>query len=146
MSDELTFKVSLGNAQSGVAKLIRKVQDKALMHDAIGQALVSRVVQGFDISTGPYGEWRPLSPVTINRRRKKSAKPLLDTGRLRNSITHEFDNNSARIGTNVEYAKYHQLGTKTIPARKFLPDKGLPREWEQEDVLDTVEALIKEGL
>lgn len=33
--------------------------------------------------------WRPLSPETVKR--KKSAKPLIDTGRLKQSITYAYE-------------------------------------------------------
>lgn len=35
----------------------------------------------------------------------------VDTGRLRNSITHTLDESAAYIGTNVEYGPYVELGT-----------------------------------
>lgn len=44
----------------------------------------------------------------------------VDTGRLRNSITHTHDENAAYIGTNVEYAPYVELGTSKKGARPFL--------------------------
>ena len=46
----------------------------------------------------------------------------VDTGNLRNSITHEVDNGepAAYIGTNVEYAPYQELGTIHIKAQPFL--------------------------
>lgn len=40
-----------------------------------------------------------------------TAAGRVDTGNLRNSITHEVDGNSVAIGTNVEYAVYHEIGT-----------------------------------
>ena len=36
----------------------------------------------------------------------------VDTGRLRNSISNETDDDAAYIGTNVEYAPYVELGTR----------------------------------
>ena len=36
----------------------------------------------------------------------------VDTGRLRNSISHATDDESAYIGTNVEYAPYVELGAR----------------------------------
>ncbi len=36
----------------------------------------------------------------------------VDTGRLRNSISHETDDAAAYIGTNVEYAPYVELGAR----------------------------------
>ena len=46
----------------------------------------------------------------------------VDTGNLRNSITHEVDEEepAAYIGTNVEYAPYQELGTIHMKAQPFL--------------------------
>ena len=44
----------------------------------------------------------------------------VDTGRLRNSISHTADNDAAYIGTNVEYAPYVELGSPTIKAHHML--------------------------
>lgn len=176
MSDGITVTTKgAPDLQLKFKKLVEKVSNRKGLHDAIGAAVVSRIVHGFSRSEGPYGPWRPLAPATIRRRRGGSDKPLLDTGRLRNSITHEANSLSVLVGTNVEYAAFHQFGTKRkttrdftprtksifsrivaeeakrigttkIPRRAFLPDMGLPNEWIQEDVLDTAEAFLKAGL
>jgi HK97 gp10 family phage protein len=44
----------------------------------------------------------------------------VDTGRLRNSITHTSDGEAAYIGTNVEYAAYVEYGTSKTSAQPFL--------------------------
>ena len=46
----------------------------------------------------------------------------VDTGNLRNSITHDVDDGepAAYIGTNVEYAPYVCLGTIHMAAQPFL--------------------------
>lgn len=46
----------------------------------------------------------------------------VDTGRLRNSISHDTDlaANAAIIGSNVEYAAYVELGTSRMRARPYL--------------------------
>ena len=46
----------------------------------------------------------------------------VDTGNLRNSITHTVDEEepAAYIGTNVEYAPYQELGTIHMKAQPFL--------------------------
>ena len=49
----------------------------------------------------------------------KKATPV-DTGRLRNSISHTVDGEAAYIGTTVEYAPYLELGTKKIAAHHYL--------------------------
>ena len=49
----------------------------------------------------------------------KSNAPV-DTGRLRNSISHEVNEQDVYIGSNVEYAPYVELGTARQKARPFL--------------------------
>lgn len=44
----------------------------------------------------------------------------VDTGRLRNSISHATDDEAAYVGTNVEYAPYVELGSPTIKAHHML--------------------------
>lgn len=52
---------------------------------------------------GQYGEGVAKQNVTEAGR--------VDTGRLRNDITHTTNENTAIIGTNVEYAIWHEIGT-----------------------------------
>lgn len=44
----------------------------------------------------------------------------VDTGRLRNSITHVHDEGKVYLGTNVEYAPYIEFGTSRQDPRPFL--------------------------
>jgi phage virion morphogenesis protein len=84
---------------------------------AIGDALTNSTRLRFNDSQAPDGSaWAPLSPVTLALRRKGKgsggAKPLLDTGRLRNSITSSVDANSVTVGTNVDYGAMQHFGAK----------------------------------
>ena len=49
-------------------------------------------------------------------------RPNVDTGRLRNSITHQVDTEEGAVyvGTNVEYAAYVELGTSKSRAYPYL--------------------------
>ena len=62
--------------------------------------------------------------IAIGMTAETYAKELcpVDTGRLRNSITHEVDMNeqAAIIGSNVEYAAYVELGTSRQHAQPYL--------------------------
>lgn len=49
----------------------------------------------------------------------KRACPV-DTGNLRNSITHAVEGDSAYVGTDVEYAPYVEMGTSRTAAQPFL--------------------------
>lgn len=44
----------------------------------------------------------------------------VDTGRLRGSITHAVDDDSAIVGTDVEYGVYVEMGTYKMASRPFL--------------------------
>ena len=44
----------------------------------------------------------------------------VDTGRLRNSISHAVEDKSAYIGTNVEYAPYVELGSRGRQGKHML--------------------------
>jgi len=59
----------------------------------------------------------------IGGKAESYAKKLcpVDTGRLRNSITHQrYDENTEVVGSNVEYAPFVELGTHKMAARAFL--------------------------
>jgi len=74
--------------------------------------------------------WKPLSPVTIAR--KKSSKPLKDTGTMRNAVTHkpELEKDRVLVGVfslsgeedRVSIAYTHEFGSpkRRIPRRSFL--------------------------
>lgn len=109
----------------------------------VGNIIETHVLLRFQDSTDPWGKpWQGLSQGAILsrlRRRKGSFKkdgkisakgqgiamggfqPLLDTGRLRGSITTVVAPRGVAVGTNVKYAATHQFGRGGIPARPFLP-------------------------
>ena len=101
------------------------------------EALRTVVVRdAFGQSQTPQGqEWIPIKPATVERRRQGSAKPLIDTGTLRGSITASSTKNTIRVGVSGAanaYAAFHQFGTKHIPARPFIPtglDSGPAAKW-----------------
>lgn len=53
---------------------------------------------------------------------ERSAKEFcpVDTGTLRRSITHQIDETTAIVGTNIEYAPHQELGTSKMAAHPFL--------------------------
>ena len=57
--------------------------------------------------------------MTAERHAKKN-ETAVDTGRLRNSISHAVDDKAAYIGTNVEYAPYIELGARGRQGLHFL--------------------------
>lgn len=104
----------------GVLERVARV-DPAAPLEEIGIYLHRRAIEGFQAQRDPWGvAWHPLSPETVQR--KGSDRILEDTGRLRQSIAWRLIGRDAvAVGTNVEYAPYHQSGTHAIPRRPFLP-------------------------
>ena len=75
-------------------------------------------------------KWQYLTESTKKQRKKKGTYPgliLQVTGQLASSVNTYYDNNSAVIGSNLDYAAIHQLGGQAgkgqkaeIPARPYL--------------------------
>lgn len=86
----MRFDLNVKNHSSEVSKALEDAKERAL--EAIGLQ-----VEGYA---------QLLAPV--------------DTGRLRNSITHIVNGDSVVIGTNVEYAVYQEFGTSKMKAQPYL--------------------------
>ena len=55
---------------------------------------------------------RGLEAIGLTAEGHAKKETPVDTGRLRNSISHAAEDGSAYIGTNVEYAPYVELGAR----------------------------------
>ena len=80
----LDFEIAVDNTDQIIAELEKKIP-AAL--EAIGNQAVSHAKQN------------------INEAGR------VDTGTMMNSITHQVEDNACYVGTNVEYAIYHEYGT-----------------------------------
>ena len=85
------------------------------------------------IGTYDY-QWTPLAESTKRDRVSKgfpADEPLLRTGELRDSISHEVvSHDTAYVGSPSKIALYQELGTKTIPPRSFLGGAARAKEEE----------------
>lgn len=98
------------------------------------------------------GGWEPLAESTA-RRKGGSYRILVETDALEASLTEKTawghveemtDSGSLEIGTEIEYAWYHQEGTRNMPARPIAPDP-----WPEEDTslwADLSEAYVIDGV
>ena len=62
----------------------------------------------------------------------------VDTGRLRNSISHTHDDNTMYVGTNVEYAPYQELGTRNTAGKHFLRNSITNHKGDYEDIIKSI--------
>ncbi|HDD52944.1 MAG TPA: hypothetical protein ENF32_02600 [Thermosulfidibacter takaii] len=96
-------------ASNLLAALQERLANTRPLMEEIGLYLVSQTMLHF-VQGGPG--WPPLRPSTVARRRKGSAVPLRDTGRLMNSIAYKAENDIVTVGTNVQYAAVQQFGAR----------------------------------
>lgn len=101
---------------SPIAALARRLAevdaDRREPLEAIGAAWESSTKARFESGTAPDGSpWKKSE-----RARRDGGKTLVDTARLKGSITHKADGDTVEVGTNVEYAAAHQFGSQRAGA------------------------------
>lgn len=118
---------ALGDLQERIRRMTNPAFTHAIARRLTGTA-VKLLADEFRKSQDPYGTpWRPL--------KYRQGKPLLDTGRLRAAAVGQPADLTTgavvRVVIPVEYASYHQDGTRTIPRRQIVPDRagGLGPIW-----------------
>ena len=87
------------------------------MQIKISQDNTDEVIAGKDAAV-----MRALEAIGLQAEGYAKLKAPVDTGRLRNSITHSVaqQEDSVYIGTNVEYAPYVEYGTRRTKAQPYL--------------------------
>ncbi len=63
---------------------------------------------------------RGLESIGLTAEGHAKKETPVDTGRLRNSISHAVEDKAAYIGTNVEYAPYVELGARGRDGKHML--------------------------
>ncbi len=74
-------------------------------------------------AAGPFSAWPALAESTKEDRSAKgfpADEPLLRTGTLRNSISHQVKGSHAAVGSTSEVMVAQELGTARIPPRPVL--------------------------
>jgi phage gpG-like protein len=90
---------------AALRKTAANLADKRPLMENIGGMLVSQIIDCFDRAQGPDGKpWPPI---------KREGEPLkLHVGGLFSQIHYVADADQVEAGTDVEYAPYHQNGTR----------------------------------
>lgn len=135
-----------GDAMQGVEAIgrlketIRKLSDLPRAVAVEAQEPLNRALQAeFRGGVDPYGNpWAPVKPSTIARRkRSQSPTPLTDTSEGRRGTRVELragNRAGLTIVTGAPYLYFHQVGFRagrtSVPARRVLPQFGLPAGWK----------------
>lgn len=116
-----------------------RAEDLSPLMDAIGQAMETSTHDRFDSETDPQGvPWEPSQRV-----KAFGGKTLTLAGHLDNSVTHIFSANDTEIGSNLVYARPHDLGWPEghLPQRQFI---GLGGDDEQTIVELAADYLLED--
>lgn len=106
-----TFGIEIDDRQilDAFSRMQAATLDMSPAMKAVAGLLEARTAQNFADQSGPLGKWPALKSAPRSKRRT-SPQILVDTARLKNSITSQFGPDSAVVGSNVLYAAIHQLG------------------------------------
>lgn len=129
----ITVTIDDEGMRAALSRLAGLLGDMTPVMTEIGETLRDEALDAFRQQAAPTGAaWAPLAASTLTRRRGggAGARILQDTGVLRNSITTQLlSSHAVAVGTRMEYAKFHQFGTRKMPARPML---GLSAEGRRE--------------
>lgn len=118
--DLASFAAHLALAEVAAHKALEKGLDKAADH--IERAAKGKIGE-YQGANGMHDAWPEQADSTKEDRVRKGFTendPLLRTGALRDSISHETHGLEAAIGSTSDIAVYQELGTDKIPPRPFL--------------------------
>ena len=129
MADNIEIRIDNKAVEEALLKVASKCEDLRPLMKNIAGIMADAVEENFE-QEGRPDKWQELAESTIKHRKKTKHWPgklLQVEGQLATSITTQYDNESAIIGSNLEYAAIHQLGGNTgkgkkvtIPARPYL--------------------------
>nr|DAN73123.1 MAG TPA: virion morphogenesis protein [Caudoviricetes sp.] len=136
------IEIEINNAQEVAIVLERLAQattHRTPLMRSIAGTMESAVLQNFDVGGRP--KWLGL--------KYRQGTPLVDTENLMGSITSDYTNDTAVVGTSEPYAAIHQFGGKAgrgrkvdIPARPFLALTAQDEADILEDIQDYFQRLI----
>ena len=129
MSDSIEIKIDNKEVESRLLDLAQRSENLRPLMKNIAGIFAYSTEENFK-NEGRPDKWTELSESTIKQRTKNKQWPgmiLHVSGQLASSVNTYYDNDSAVIGSNLEYAAIHQLGGQAgrnksveIPARPYL--------------------------
>lgn len=148
MSDEpIEIKIDNKKVEKALLEIAQKTSNLRPLMKNVAGIMADSTEENFKEEGQP--KWKDLSEKTKTARKKTGHYPgqiLQVSGQLALSVTTQYDDTSAIIGSNKVYAAIHQLGglagknkKTTIPARPYLNLTNV----EYEEILSLVENYLK---
>ena len=130
MSDKpIEIKIDNNDVERKLLELAQKGENLRPLMKNIAGIFASATEENFK-NEGRPDKWTELAEATKKQRTKQKKWPgqiLQVSGQLASSISTQYDDESAIIGSNLDYAAIHQLGGQAgknkkveIPARPYL--------------------------
>ena len=129
MSEPIEIKLDNKEVESRLLDLAKRSENLRPLMKNIAGIFAYSTEENFK-EEGRPDKWTDLAESTKKQRTKTGHYPgqiLQVSGQLVSSISTYYDNDSAVIGSNLDYAAIHQLGGQagknqsvTIPARPYL--------------------------
>ncbi len=149
MSDEpIEIKIDNKKVEKALLEIAQKTSNLRPLMKNIAGIMAYSTEENFKVEGRP--KWKDLSEKTKTARKKTGHYPgqiLQVSGQLALSVTTQYDDSSAVIGSNKVYAAIHQLGGQagknkktTIPARPYL----VVTDDDFEDILSQTQKYITE--
>ena len=144
----IEIKIDNKEVEQALLETARRAEDLRPLMKNIAGIMADSTEENFK-EEGRPDKWQELAEATIKHRKKTGHYPgriLQVEGQLALSVTTQYDNDSAVIGSNLDYAAIHQLGGNagknkkvSIPARPYL---NLTNEDYDEIILNTKKWII----
>lgn len=129
MSDPIEIKIDNKKIETQLLDLAKRSENLRPLMKNIAGIFAYSTEENFK-EEGRPDKWTELSESTIKQRTKNKQWPgmiLQISGQLASSVNTYYDDDSAVMGSNLEYAAIHQLGGQAgknksveIPARPYL--------------------------
>lgn len=130
---------NISEVQNQLKRLEDGVENRSMLMRKLSETMHTAVKLNF--KDGGRPKWLGL--------KYRAGKPLTDTGRLKDSFSTMYDNDTALVGTNIIYAAIHNFGGQagrnrkvTIPQREFLVLTNEDKQSLMDDVQEYFSNLI----
>lgn len=135
-----------GGFDKALGKAAHKLGNTQALMESVGEALVSGTLKRFQDEEDPTGKKWPQS----KRAAKQNGQTLTNNGHLKGSIDKIATPDKVMVGSNLPYARIHQLGGKTgkghkvtMPARPYLGVSSEDMKEVRETVADFLAGVFK---
>lgn len=123
MAGKTGVSLNWGGFDKALGKAAHKLGDTQALMESVGEALRSGTIERFEAEEDPQGKkWKPSA-----RAMAGGGKTLDKESHLKDSIDYAATSDKVMVGSNLPYARIHQLGGKTgkghkvdMPARPYL--------------------------